>query len=166
MGLLDKLFSKKETVQTGIQICAPVTGTTMPLTQVPDPTFSEGSLGKGIAVMPAEGKVYAPCDASVDMMFPTGHAVNLFADCGAEVLVHLGLNTMGLGEACFKTYAQSGDRVKKGDLLIEMDLDKIKEAGLNPVTLVVVCNSGDFSAVIPAEEQEVSRGDTLLILEK
>lgn len=166
MGLFDKLFSKKETQQTGIQICAPVTGTTMSLTQVPDPTFSEGSLGKGIAVMPAEGKVYAPCDAAVDLMFPTGHAVNLFADCGAEILVHLGLDTMGLGEACFKVHAQNGDRVKKGDLLMEMDLDMIREAGLNPVTLVVICNSGDFSAVIPTGEQEVFRGDVLLTLKK
>lgn len=166
MGLFDKLFSKKGTKENGIQICSPVAGTTLPLTQVPDPTFSEGSLGKGLAVMPAEGKVYAPCDASVDLMFPTGHAVNLFADCGAEVLVHLGLETMGLGGACFKAHVQNGDRVKKGDLLIEMNVDMIKEAGLNPVTLVVICNSGDFSDVLPTGEQRVSHGDVLLTLKK
>lgn len=166
MGLFDKLFSKKDTVQTGIQICAPVRGATVPLTQVPDPTFSEGSLGKGIAVMPTEGKVYAPCDAAVDLMFPTGHAVNLFADCGAEILVHLGLNTMGLGESCFKVHAQNGDRVKKGDLLIEMDLEMIRQAGLNPITPVVICNSADFSAVISTEEQAVAQGDVLLMLKK
>lgn len=166
MGLLDKLFSKKDSVQTGIQIGAPVAGTILPLTQVPDPTFSEGSLGEGIGVMPAEGKVYAPCDASVDLMFDTGHAVNLFADSGAEILIHLGLDTMGLGTACFRTHAQNGDRVQKGDLLIEMDLEMIREAGLNPVTLVVICNSGDFSSVTPTEEQTVSCGDVLLTLKK
>ena len=166
MGLFDKLFSKKDAQQNGFRIYSPVSGTTLPLTQVPDPTFSEGSLGKGIAVMPTEGKVYAPCDAAVDLMFPTGHAVNLFADCGAEILVHLGLETMGLGEACFKAHVQNGDRVKKGDLLIEMNLDMVREAGLNPVTLVVVCNSEDFTAVTPTEEQSVSQGDVLLMLKK
>ena len=165
MGLFDKLFTKKE-MTPAIQICAPVAGVTMPLTQVPDPTFSEGSLGKGIAIVPTEGKVYAPCDASVDLMFATGHAVNLFADCGAEILIHLGLDTMGLGEACFKTHAQNGDRVKKGDLLIEMDLDRIREAGLNPVTPVIICNSADFAAVVPTAEQKVSSGAVLLTLEK
>jgi len=165
MGLFDKLFSKKEK-QESIQISAPLTGTTLPLSEVPDPTFSEGSLGKGIAVMPAEGKVYAPCDASVDLMFPTGHAVNLFADCGAEILIHLGLDTMGLGQACFQVHAQNGDRVKKGDLLIEMDLEMIRQAGLNPITPVVICNSADFAAVISTEEQSVSQGDMLLMLKK
>ena len=91
MGLFSKLFGQKYD-----EICAPVSGQAVPVTEVPDPTFSSGMLGNGVAVIPSEGKICAPCDGTVDMMFETGHAVSMVADCGAEVLVHVGLETVGL----------------------------------------------------------------------
>ena len=121
MGFFKKLFGKPVD-----SLCAPMAGKAVAITEVPDPTFSEGMLGNGIAIEPAEGKVYAPCDATVDMMFTTGHAVSLVADFGAEVLIHVGLETVGLEGKPFTIHCKNGDEVKKGDLLMEADLDMIK----------------------------------------
>ena len=125
MGFFKKLFGKKTD-----DFYAPMAGKAVPITEVPDPTFSEGMLGNGIAIEPAEGKVYAPCDATVDMMFTTGHAVSLVADCGAEILIHVGLETVGLEGKPFTIHVANGDKVKKGQLLLEADLEAIKAAGL------------------------------------
>ena len=117
MGFFDKLFGKK---LEGIY--APIAGKAVAITEVPDPTFAEGMLGNGIAIEPADGKVYAPCDATVDMMFDTGHAVSLVTESGAEILIHVGLETVGLEGKPFTVHVQNGDKVKKGQLLIEADL--------------------------------------------
>ena len=124
MGFFSKLFGQKDDA-----LFAPMAGTAVPVTEVPDPTFSTGMLGDGIAIEPTDGKVLAPCDATVDTMFDTGHAVSLVADCGAEVLIHVGLETVGLQGKGFTIHAQNGQKVKKGDLLIEADLEAIKAAG-------------------------------------
>ena len=129
MGFFKKLFGKPMN-----EFTAPVAGKAVPVSQVPDPTFAEELLGKGIAIEPTEGKVYAPCDATVDMMFETGHAVSLVADCGAEVLIHVGLETVTLKGKHFTIHAANGDKVKKGDLLIEFDLEAIKAEGFNTIT--------------------------------
>ena len=125
MGFFDKLFGKK---LEGIY--AQIAGKAVAITEVPDPTFAEGMLGNGIAIEPADGKVYAPCDATVDMMFDTGHAVSLVTDSGAEVLIHVGLETVGLEGKPFTVHVHNGDKVKKGQLMIEVDLNAVKEAGL------------------------------------
>ena len=125
MGIFKKLFGKNMD-----EFCAPMAGKAVAISEVPDPTFAEGMLGNGIAIEPSEGKVYAPCDATVDMMFATGHAVSLVADCGAEILIHVGLETVGLEGKPFTVHAKDGDKVKKGQLLIEADLDSIMAAGL------------------------------------
>ena len=116
MGFIDKLFGKK---LEGIY--APVAGKAVAITEVPDPTFAEGMLGNGIAIEPAEGKVYAPCDATVDMMFDTGHAVSLVSDTGVEILIHVGLETVSLAGKPFTVHVHNGDKVKKGQLLLEVD---------------------------------------------
>ena len=116
MGIFKKIFGKNMD-----EFCAPMTGKAVAISEVPDPTFAEGMLGNGIAIEPTEGKVYAPCDATVDMMFTTGHAVSLIADCGAEILIHVGLETVGLEGKPFTVHAHDGDKVKKGQLLIEAD---------------------------------------------
>ena len=121
MGFFKKLFGKKTD-----DFYAPMAGKAVPITEVPDPTFAEGMLGNGIAIEPAEGKVYAPCDATVDMMFTTGHAVSLVADCGAEVLIHVGLETVSLEGKPFTIHVANGDKVKKVQLLIEVDLEAVK----------------------------------------
>ena len=122
MGLFDKLFSKKEDF-SGNHIYAPLTGKAVSITEVPDPTFAEGMLGNGVAIIPTDGKVVAPCNATVDMMFTTGHAVSLVAENGAEILIHVGLETVGVEGKPFTVHVKNGDAVKKGDLLMEADLD-------------------------------------------
>lgn len=161
MGFFKKLFAKPVD-----ELCAPVAGKAVPVTEVPDPTFAEEMLGKGIAVEPTEGKVYAPCDATVDMMFTTGHAVSLVADCGAEILIHVGLETVSLEGKHFTVRANNGDKVKKGDLLIEFDLEAIKAAGFNTITPMVVCNSGDYTTFNTNVNKPVTNADVVIELAK
>lgn len=161
MGFFNKLFSKSLD-----QLCAPVAGEAVPVSVVPDPTFSEGMLGDGIAINPTDGKIYAPCDATVDMMFTTGHAVSLVADFGAEILIHVGLETVSLEGKHFTVHAQNGDKVKKGQLLIEVDLDAIKAEGFNPITPMLVCNSSEFSTFNTTTGKTVTTEDTVIELAK
>ena len=161
MGLFDKLFGKKLDA-----LYAPVAGKAVPVSQVPDPTFAEELLGKGIAIEPTEGKIYAPCDATVDMMFETGHAVSLVADCGAELLIHVGLETVGLEGKPFTIHVKSGDTVKKGQLMIEADLEAIQAAGLNIITPVLVCNTDNYPTFKTYTGKDVTRDDVVIELGK
>ena len=161
MGIFSKLFGKQLD-----EICAPVAGEAVPVTKVNDPTFSEEMLGKGIAIRPSEGKVVAPCDATVDMMFDTGHAVSLIADNGAEVLIHIGLDTVNLQGKHYTVKAKNGDKVKKGDLLIEFDKDAIAADGYDTITPVVICNSADYKTVETETGKAVAAGDVVIRLGK
>jgi PTS system beta-glucosides-specific IIC component len=161
MGVFKKLFGKKTD-----DIYAPMAGKAVPITQVPDPTFAEGMLGNGVAIEPAEGMVYAPCDATVDMMFTTGHAVSLVADCGAEILIHVGLETVSLEGKPFKVHAANGDKVKKGQLLIEVDLEAVKAAGLPTITPMVICNTDDYPTFNTFVGKEITNEDVVIALGK
>ena len=161
MGFFKKLFGKPVD-----SIYAPIAGKAVPITEVPDPTFAEGMLGNGIAIEPAEGKVYAPCDATVDTMFSTGHAVSLVADCGAEILIHVGLETVGLEGKPFKVHVANGDKVKQGQLMIEVDLDAVKEAGLPTITPVLICNSDDYTTFNTFVGKDVTNNDVVIELAK
>lgn len=165
MGFFSKLFSKGEKVNAN-GIYAPIAGKAVAITEVPDPTFAEGMLGNGIAIVPTDGKVYAPCDATVDMMFSTGHAVSMVAANGAEILIHVGLETVGLEGKPFTIHVQNGDTVKRGDLLMEADLEAIKAAGLNTITPVVICNSDDFSTFKTITGKDVTSADVVIDLAK
>ena len=164
MGFFSKLFGKTEPRTEGLY--APLNGQAVPVTEVPDPTFAEGMLGNGIAIIPADGKVYAPCNATVDMMFDTGHAVSLVADNGAEILIHVGLETVSLEGKPFTIHVKNGDKVKKGDLMVEADLEAIKAAGLNTITPVLVCNCDDFTTFNLTTGQEVTNADLVIELAK
>ena len=161
MGFFKKLFSKPVD-----SYCAPMAGKAVELTEVPDPTFAEGMLGKGIAIQPVDGKVYAPCDATVDMMFTTGHAVSLVSDAGAEILIHVGLETVSLEGKPFTVHAANGDKVKKGQLLIEADLEAIKEAGLPIITPMVICNTDDYPTFNTITGKDVTNDDVVIELAK
>ncbi len=161
MGFFKKLFGKKTD-----DFYAPMAGKAVPITEVPDPTFAEAMLGNGIAIQPTEGKVYAPCDATVDMMFTTGHAVSLVADCGAEVLIHVGLETVSLEGKPFKVHAANGDKVKKGQLLMEVDLEAVKAAGLPTITPMVICNTDDYPTFNTIVGKDVTNDDVVIELAK
>lgn len=165
MGLFSKLFGKSEKLNNN-HIYAPMTGKVVPITEVPDPTFAEGMLGNGVAIIPAEGKIYAPCDATVETMFSTGHAVALSTAGGAELLIHVGLETVGLNGAPFTIHVADGDQVKKGQLLFEADLDAIQAAGLPIITPVVVCNSDDFPTFDTTVDRDVTNADVVIKLGK
>ncbi len=163
MGFFDKLFGKKD---DGMTLGAPCAGEAVAITEVPDPTFGEEILGKGVAIKPTEGRICAPCDATVEMMFETGHAVSLKAANGADVLIHIGLETVALKGEHFTVHVKNGDVVKKGQLLIEVDLAAVAAAGYNTITPVVICNSDDYSAVKAVTGAAVAQGETVLTLEK
>jgi len=165
MGFFSKLFGKAEEKNDN-GIYAPVAGQAVPVSEVPDPTFSSGMLGNGVAIIPTDGKVYAPCNATVDMMFTTGHAVSLVADSGAEILIHVGLETVGLEGKCFTVHVQNGQKVKKGDLMIEVDLEGIKAAGLNTITPVLICNTDDYSTFNTTVGKAVTNADVVIELAK
>ena len=165
MGFFSKLFGKSEAKNEN-GIFAPIAGAAVPVSEVPDPTFSSGMLGNGVAIIPTEGKVYAPCNATVDMMFTTGHAVSLVADNGAEILIHVGLETVALEGKPFTVHVENGQKVSKGDLMIEVDLEAVKAAGLNTITPVLVCNSDDFGTFKTFTGKDVTNADLVIDLAK
>ena len=141
MGLFKDLLSKQK-----YTLYAPMNGNAVPLFEVPDPAFSGEMLGRGVAIVPTDGRVYAPCGGTVDTVFPTGHAITLLTDWGGEILIHVGLETVALEGKAFTLHTTQGERVEKGQLLLEADLDGIRAAGLNPITPILVCNWQDFAS--------------------
>lgn len=147
--------SNAPAVPIHMEIAAPVPGKVVPLTEVPDATFSEGLLGHGFAVEPAEGKVYAPFDGTCDTMFETLHAMGLTSDSGVSVLIHVGLETVGLEGKPFTAHIQSGDRIQKGQLLLEFDMDAIRAAGLPIITPILVTNEDEVGEVAVVNDRIV-----------
>ena len=143
-----------------------MTGTAIPLSQVNDVTFASEVLGKGIAVIPEKGEVVAPCDATVETVFDTKHAVGMSTESGVELLIHIGINTVELGGKYYTTHVKDGDQVKKGQLLVSFDMDKIKEAGYDVTTPLIVTNSDDYRDVKILHEGMVTPEDKVLEIVK
>lgn len=154
---------QKPLVET-IQLASPVTGTVVPLTEVEDAVFAGGVLGDGVAVIPDEGKVYAPADGTISALTETKHAIGITTDTGAEVLIHVGLDTVKLGGEGFTLYCKAGDKVEKGSLLLEFDMDKIKEAGLSLTTPVLVSNMTSFVSLKASDKKQVKAGENLITI--
>lgn len=131
-----------------VEVECPIPGKVLPLTEVPDETFSTGVLGNGLAVEPAEGKVFAPFDGECENLADTLHAVGLMSDTGVSLLIHVGLETVGLEGRPFKAHVKTGDRVKKGQLLLEFDMDAIKAAGCPTITSVLVTNEDEVGDAV------------------
>lgn len=146
-------------------IYAPLAGTVIPMKDVKDETFAGEVLGKGAAIIPTEGKVYAPGDGEVTMVFPTKHAVGMMMDSGAELIIHVGIDTVQLDGKYFTAHVEGNTKVKKGQLLLEFDMQGIKDAGYDVTTPVIVSNTDEFSQVIPCENNQVNSGDVLINLE-
>lgn len=144
---------------------APAKGSFVPMEQIPDEVFSAGVLGICCGVDPAEGKVYAPMDGKITQVADTLHAIGIAAS-GAEVLIHVGVDTVDMNGDGFSGKVKVGQRVKKGDLLLTMDLEKIKAAGHPATVILAVTNTDDLAAVKPAAEGPVQPGDAVLSLKQ
>lgn len=151
---------------TSEEITAPVSGEIIPLEKVPDQTFASGVLGKGVAIEPSEGKIYAPADGTVTTFFPTKHAIGITTDRGAEILIHVGLNTVELDGKFFETHTQENARVKKGDLLLSFDMSEINKAGYKLVTPVLITNADEYSGVESVSQGLIEQGQSLITVRK
>ena len=145
-----------QTIQT------PIVGDVVALSDVNDPVFSSGAMGQGIAVKPSEDVVYAPADAEVTIVFPTGHAYGLRTANGAEILIHVGIDTVSMNGEGFNQKVAQGDKVKAGDVLGTFDSAKIAAVGLDNTTMVIVTNTADFASVNPVASGTVAKGDAII----
>ena len=156
--------SKEEVkvMENAIDIASPAEGKAISLSEVADATFAQEILGKGAAIVPEKGVIYAPFDGKVDVMFETGHAVGLVGENGVELLVHIGIDTVNLEGKYFSPKKAAGDVVKKGDVLIEFDIEKIKEAGYDVTTPVIVSNTDQYAIVEKTATGEVTKESNLI----
>ena len=143
-------------------IQTPIVGDVVALSDVNDPVFSSGAMGQGIAVKPSQDVVYAPADAEVTIVFPTGHAYGLRTSNGAEILIHVGIDTVSMNGEGFNHKVAQGDKVKAGDVLGTFDSAKIAAAGLDNTTMVIVTNTADFASVNPVASGSVAKGDAII----
>ncbi|VTD84127.1 putative sucrose-specific phosphotransferase system (PTS), IIABC component [Streptococcus pneumoniae] len=156
---------KEEVAPAALQnetLVTPIVGDVVALADVNDPVFSSGAMGQGIAVKPSQGVVYAPADAEVSIAFPTGHAFGLKTRNGAEVLIHVGIDTVSMNGDGFEAKVAQGNKVKAGDVLGTFDSNKIAAAGLDDTTMVIVTNTADYASVAPVATGSVAKGDAVI----
>ena len=155
MNLLKNIRKRQNTAESAAEsfaLNAPVSGRIVPLSEVSDPTFSDNSLGSGFAIIPENGRILAPADAVIESVPHTRHAISMTTDDGTELLIHVGLDTVELDGKYFDIPVAVGDHVKAGDVLIEADLDSIRQAGYDIVTPVVVTNTDAYASVTAAAD--------------
>lgn len=171
----EEKIQKKETAETITKsdsesesplLFSPLEGTAIPMDQVKDETFAAEVLGKGVAVIPEKGQVKAPCNGVVETVFDTKHAIGLKADNGAELLIHIGVNTVELGGKYYETHVNEGDHVKAGQLLITFDMDRIKEEGYDVTTPLIVTNTDEYQDIKVLKTGKVNYKDHVLELIK
>ncbi len=148
------------------EVKAPVSGALVPLAEVKDKVFASGALGNGLGIVPTNGQFYAPFAGTVATAFPTGHAFGIKSPDGVEVLIHIGIDTVQLDGKGFNAAVTQGQEVQAGDLLCTVDLEAVKAAGYDTTTIVVITNTAQFAAVLPAEGHEVAHGDTVVVIER
>ncbi|MEC5273193.1 PTS beta-glucoside transporter subunit IIBCA [Caldifermentibacillus hisashii] len=146
------------------KLFSPLKGELIKLENVEDETFTSGIMGKGVAIKPSEGKLYAPCDGIVSAVFKTGHAIGITTEDDIEVLIHIGIDTVSLEGKYFHSSLERGQRIKQGDLLVEFDLEKIKEAGYDTTTMIIITNSNDYLDVVPVNKVSINKSDDLLAI--
>lgn len=149
-------------VEKDVEIKAPVNGKAIDLSEVKDEVFAGGALGKGVAIIPEDGRICAPCDGVVSLVYPTGHAIGIQSENGAELLIHIGMDTVTLEGKCFDIKVKQGQAVKAGELLIEADLEGIRSAGLDITTPIVVTNVDDYVDITAENMGNIKAGDRLL----
>ena len=143
-------------------LVSPLKGDVVALSEVKDAAFSSGALGKGVAITPVEGKVFAPADGTLTTLFPTSHALGITTDKGAEILIHVGMDTVQLEGKYFTPKVKQGEKIKKGQLLLEFDINAISKAGFSTVTPVIVTNSDNYLDVVETDNKKASYNENLL----
>lgn len=157
---------KNDYIASKSVISSPLAGKVISLTEVPDETFSQKMMGDGVAIIPSEGKLYSPVNGKILMVFDTLHAIAIESEDGSEILIHVGLDTVQLGGKHFKSNIKQGDIVKKGQLLLEFDNDKIKKLGYNTITPVIITNSDRYSEITVTKYNSLKIKESLMILKK
>lgn len=148
--MFKKLFqSKQEEV-----IMSPLNGKVVPITEVPDPTFSEKMLGDGVAIIPTDGKLFSPVDGEVVQLFPTKHAIGIKTKQGLEILIHIGLETVTMKGEGFKAHVKQGDPVKTGQPLIDFSIDLIEKKASSAITVIVITNFDQVEEMIPEYSEQ------------
>lgn len=147
-------------------IASPLVGDILPLSAVADEVFASGALGKGVAIQPSEGKVLAPANGTVSVLFKTGHAVGITTDTGVELLIHIGLDTVNLDGRGYTIHVEEGQKVSAGDLLVEFEIDTINEAGYDTITPVIITNTDNFTDVLTTTAPAVAENDYLFTIVK
>ncbi len=159
---LPETGEKGEGLVKKIEIANPVKGTVVRQEDMADEAFASGVLGKGVAIRPEEGKVYAPADGEISVLFPTFHAIGIHTEEGADLLIHIGLNTVQLEGKGFTPKIRQGDKIKKGQLIMEFDKELIEKAGFSTETPVLVSNADDYADVVARKGDEKAAGEELL----
>ena len=165
-GIIVEETKEEETKDNETVIYAPVEGELVDLTTIKDEVFSSLAMGNGVAISPVKGEVKAPFDGIITTFFPTGHAIGMEADNGAEILIHVGMDTVSLDGEGFVPQVKEGDRVKKGQLLLKFDMDVIKAHGLETITPIVLTNTDDLQSVSPVKSGKVTEKDVIISFEK
>lgn len=161
---LEEVAVDKAPLMNKITISSPLKGEIVPLTEVKDETFASEMMGKGIAINPTEGKVVSPINGAVQMIFKTKHAIGLKSEDGAEILIHIGMDTVQLDGKHFTAHVKDGDKVKVGDTLVEFDMDAIKKEGYELVTPVIITNTMDYLEIVPKEIKSVNAGEDIITI--
>ncbi|MBY6037483.1 PTS glucose transporter subunit IIA [Fictibacillus nanhaiensis] len=160
--MFNKLFGKKE-VQKEETLVAPLTGKIVSIEEVPDPTFAEKMMGDGIAIEPTEGVVVSPVNGEIVQFFHTKHAIGIQSESGAEILIHVGLETVSMDGEGFEGFVKVGDKVKAGDKLLSFDLDLIKEKAASTITPIVITNGEALESMDKRAASEATKGETSLL---
>ncbi len=155
--MFKKFFGKKEEIKT-VELYAPITGTAVTLENVPDPVFSQKMMGDGFAIDPTEGLAVSPVAGEIVQVFPTKHAIGIRAKNGAEILIHIGLETVSLSGEGFETFVKEGDKVKVGDKLVSFDLDIIKSKAKSTITPIIITNTDQASGFVVKAGGAVEKG--------
>lgn len=157
----DEPMSLLKEIQQEI-VASPLEGTILSLADVPDPVFASGAMGKGLAIEPSQGILYAPAKGEITLLFPSKHALGIRTENGAEILFHIGMDTVSLQGAGFESFVEVGDRIEVGQKLLAFDIEKIREAGLPVTTPIIITNTSLYKDIFVSQEKAVQVGDYLL----
>jgi len=163
MGLFDKF--KKTSDERPNELTSVVDGISVDLSTVKDEVFSSGMMGEGVGIVPTGNRIVSPGTGIVNFIFPTKHAIGLTLDNGAEVIIHVGIDTVNLNGTGFESFVKEGSKVKRGDLLLKVDLELIKKEGYDLTTMVIITNKASFSKIEPSWGEKTTK-ETIISLTK